>query len=77
MYGSEKQIAWANKIKDSRIAEYNDIKAAGKFNPDNIDAIDACFARILSNEYADWWIDHRGLGVINLLVRQLRGEKVA
>lgn len=74
MYGSEKQIAWATKIRDSRIAEYNDLKSAGKFNADNIDEIDACFGRILSNEYAEWWIDHRGLGVINLLVQQLRME---
>ncbi len=70
LIGTEKQIAWAEKIRLSMIEEieryverYKDgivaTREAGKDTSMTPQALNRTFYRILDNEQAIWWIEHR------------------
>lgn len=55
--GSEKQVSWANRIRDERISEL--IKKNAKEKGKNHDRISAAIQILLQNTRASWWIDNR------------------
>lgn len=57
LQGSEKQIAWAEKIR----AEYIDLLRKLFGNPDAVEAV------VMLETSAAWWIDNRGNGERDVL----------
>ncbi len=75
--GSDKQIAWAETIRQQMLAEidsfiFRDIKAEHRNDPKLFEAVD----HIKNTTEAHWWIDNRGLNMRyelrNLLERALK-----
>lgn len=55
--GSEKQVSWANRIRDERINEL--IKKNAEVKGKKHDRISAAIQILLNNTRASWWIDNR------------------
>lgn len=77
MQGTEKQIAWAQDIKASKMADINAqlekmaVKLAGK--PAELAKIDALRGTIDSKDAA-WWIDRRDMFYMDLIKAAFAGK---
>lgn len=74
--GSEKQVAWANKIRKEKIEEFEKEKPAIRkgAGDDFADFLNDFTTNYYKNTSASWWIDHREWRVFK---KALLGKAVA
>lgn len=91
--GSERQVAWARKLRDGIVERaYDDylrlhatIDRSEAAQPDNAAAAqtlreiaDAAYDRIVSETSATWWIDRRdAAGVFGAVANAVKAERLA
>lgn len=70
LQGSEKQIAWAETLRNEKIAEIKKLREVG-IKPTEpafiIEAVNNCFAKIENETSAKWFIDNRNQNVQHLI----------
>ncbi len=64
--GSEKQVAWADKIRHATVAELKEIMKSHQ--TDN--SLKLAFELLCQHQDAKWWIDHRGKDVASSVIVQ-------
>lgn len=68
LLGSDKQVRWANAIRDAKINEVNEF--ASKVNR-NQDILERVIDDLQAETSAAWWIEHRDSTVENLIKTKL------
>ena len=67
--GSEKQIAWAETIRQGRMSTaYDQLMGVGQHYPQFVGQIEGCLLWLRDQVSAEWWIDHHHEDTLGLLV---------
>lgn len=78
LQGTEKQIAWANKIRKEIIDEAQVIIEKSKVDPATDEAtmakLNRVFASICAQSQAKWWIDHKSETGRSLIINGMKGR---
>ena len=70
LQGSEKQIKWAEEIREMVLRNAPAMRAqfGNAPNPEQREKAEAALAAVEAQASAAWWIDHRGIDIKRLMI---------
>lgn len=70
LQGSEKQIKWAEEIREMVLRHAPAMRAqfANAPSPEHREKAEAALAAVEAQASAAWWIDHRGIDIKRLMI---------